>query len=70
MTVLDTNVVAVVLPTIARDLGASFADVEWVVSTYLFRRNSSALAAEVAQPAARRLQAEPGVQISRTGLPR
>jgi hypothetical protein len=32
MTVLDTNVVAVVLPTIARDLGASFADVEWVVS--------------------------------------
>jgi EmrB/QacA subfamily drug resistance transporter len=34
MTVLDTNVVAVVLPTIARDLGASFADVEWVVSTY------------------------------------
>ena len=35
MTVLDTNVVAVVLPTIARDLGASFADVEWVVSTYV-----------------------------------
>ena len=36
MTVLDTNVVAVVLPRIARDLGAaSFADVEWVVSTYV-----------------------------------
>src|SRR5258705_7609169 len=35
MTVLDTNVVAVVLPTIARDLGASFAEVEWVVSTYV-----------------------------------
>jgi MFS family permease len=35
MTVLDTNVVAVVLPTIARDLGASFADVEWVVSAYV-----------------------------------
>src|SRR5258708_32113724 len=35
MTVLDTNVVAVVLPTIAGDLGASFADVEWVVSTYV-----------------------------------
>lgn len=32
MTVLDTNVVAVVLPTIARDLGASLADIEWVVS--------------------------------------
>jgi MFS family permease len=37
MTVLDTDVVAVVLPTIARDLGASFADVEWVVSTYVLR---------------------------------
>ncbi len=35
MTVLDTNVVAVVLPTIARDFGASFADVEWVISTYV-----------------------------------
>ena len=35
MTVLDTNVVAVVLPTIARDLGASFAEVQWVVSTYV-----------------------------------
>src|SRR5258707_3882996 len=35
MTVLDTNVVAVVLPTIARDMSASFADVEWVVSTYV-----------------------------------
>jgi Major Facilitator Superfamily len=34
-TVLDTNVVAIVLPTIARDLGASFAEVEWVVSTYV-----------------------------------
>jgi MFS family permease len=34
MTVLDTNV-AVVLPTITRDLGASFTDVEWVVSTYV-----------------------------------
>jgi MFS family permease len=33
MTVLDTNVVAIVLPTIARDLGASFADIEWVIST-------------------------------------
>ncbi|PJO49750.1 MFS transporter [Ochrobactrum sp. MYb29] len=35
MTVLDTNVVAVVLPTIARDFGASFAEVEWVISTYV-----------------------------------
>lgn len=35
MTVLDTNVVGIVLPTIARDLQASFAEVEWVISTYV-----------------------------------
>lgn len=35
MTVLDTNVVGIVLPTIAKDLQASFAEVEWVVSTYV-----------------------------------
>jgi EmrB/QacA subfamily drug resistance transporter len=35
LTVLDTNVTGIVLPTIARDLGASFADVEWVISTYV-----------------------------------
>jgi EmrB/QacA subfamily drug resistance transporter len=35
MTVLDTNVVAIVLPTVTRDFGASFADIEWVISTYV-----------------------------------
>jgi EmrB/QacA subfamily drug resistance transporter len=35
VTVLDTNLVGIVLPTIARDLQATFADIEWVVSTYL-----------------------------------
>jgi len=35
MTVLDTNIVGVVLPSIARDLGASFANIEWVVTTYV-----------------------------------
>ncbi len=35
MTVLDANMVAVVLPAIARDLAASFADIEWVVSAYI-----------------------------------
>lgn len=35
MTVLDTNVVGIVLPTIARDLQASFAEIEWVISTYV-----------------------------------
>jgi len=33
--VLDTNVVAVSLPAIARTFHASFADVEWVVSAYM-----------------------------------
>ncbi|KIP13820.1 sugar (and other) transporter family protein [Burkholderia sp. MSHR3999] len=33
--VLDTNVVAVSLPSIARSFHASFADVEWVVSAYM-----------------------------------
>ncbi|TWC71071.1 EmrB/QacA subfamily drug resistance transporter [Herbaspirillum sp. SJZ099] len=35
MTVLDTNVVGIILPTIARELGASFTDIEWVVSAYV-----------------------------------
>lgn len=33
--VLDTNIVAVTLPRIARDLHATFADIEWVVSAYM-----------------------------------
>ncbi len=33
--ILDTNVVAVSLPSIARSFHASFADVEWVVSAYM-----------------------------------
>jgi MFS family permease len=32
---LDTNVVAVSLPSIAQTFHASFADVEWVVSSYM-----------------------------------
>ena len=32
---LDTNIVAVALPTIARDLGAGFTGVQWVISAYL-----------------------------------
>jgi EmrB/QacA subfamily drug resistance transporter len=35
MTVLDTNIVAIVLPNIARDLNASFAQIEWVISAYV-----------------------------------
>ena len=32
---LDTNIVAVSLPSIARDLHGDFTDVEWVVSAYI-----------------------------------
>jgi EmrB/QacA subfamily drug resistance transporter len=32
---LDTNIVAVSLPAIARSLQAGFSDIEWVVSTYM-----------------------------------
>src|SRR4030088_175455 len=32
---LDTNIVAVSLPAIARDLHGAFTDVEWVVSAYI-----------------------------------
>ena len=35
MIMLDSNIVAVSLPSIARDLGAAFSDIEWVVSVYV-----------------------------------
>ena len=35
MIMLDSNIVAVSLPSIARDLHTAFADVEWVVSAYI-----------------------------------
>jgi EmrB/QacA subfamily drug resistance transporter len=35
MIMLDSNIVAVSLPSIARDLNATFADMEWVVSAYV-----------------------------------
>ena len=35
MIMLDSNIVAVSLPSIARDLGAAFSDIEWVVSACL-----------------------------------
>src|SRR5262249_60148165 len=31
---LDSNIVAVSLPSITRTLGAGFADIEWVISAY------------------------------------
>lgn len=35
MIMLDSNIVAVSLPAIARDLNAAFSDIEWVVSAYI-----------------------------------
>ncbi len=35
MIMLDSNIVAVSLPSIARDLNATFTDIEWVVSAYV-----------------------------------
>jgi EmrB/QacA subfamily drug resistance transporter len=35
MSMFDSNIVAVSLPSIARTLHASFADIEWVISAYL-----------------------------------
>jgi MFS family permease len=35
MIMLDSNIVAVLLPSIARDLGAAFSDIEWMVSAYV-----------------------------------
>jgi MFS family permease len=32
---LDSNVVAVALPTIGRSLHASFAGIQWIISAYL-----------------------------------
>jgi EmrB/QacA subfamily drug resistance transporter len=42
---LDSNIVAVSLPAIGRSLGASFADIEWVVSAYILSFAALLLAA-------------------------
>src|ERR1700712_5159995 len=35
LVMLDSNIVAVALPTIARSLGADFADMQWVITAYV-----------------------------------
>lgn len=35
MTVLDTNIVAIILPAVARAFATNFTEVEWVVSSYV-----------------------------------
>jgi hypothetical protein len=45
LSMLDSNIVAVSLPSIARTLGAGFADIEWVISAYLLSFAALLLAA-------------------------
>jgi EmrB/QacA subfamily drug resistance transporter len=42
---LDSNIVAIALPAIGRSLGASFTDIEWVVSAYILSFAALLLAA-------------------------
>ena len=42
---LDTNIVAVSLPSIARSLQAGFSDIEWIVSAYMLAFTSLLLLA-------------------------
>jgi len=45
LSMFDSNIVAVSLPSIARTLGASFSDIEWVISAYLLTFAALLLAA-------------------------
>jgi len=54
MTVLDTNVVASSSPTIARDLGASFAEVQWVSALCSLLRRTVAPRGSIADRLGRR----------------
>jgi len=53
--VLDTNVVAVSLPSIARTFHATFAEIEWVVSAYMVALAIRMLTAEDAEERPRRV---------------
>jgi EmrB/QacA subfamily drug resistance transporter len=45
LSMLDSNIVAVSLPSIARTFGAGFADIEWVISAYVLSFAALLLAA-------------------------
>jgi MFS family permease len=45
LSMFDSNIVAVSLPSIARTLGAGFADIEWVISAYVLTFAALLLAA-------------------------
>jgi MFS family permease len=42
---LDSNIVAITLPTIGRSLSASFTDIQWVISAYILTYAALLLAA-------------------------
>jgi MFS family permease len=46
---LDSNIVAVSLPAIGRSLGASFTDVQWVISAYVLTYAALLMASGVKQ---------------------
>jgi EmrB/QacA subfamily drug resistance transporter len=61
---LDTNIVAVSLPTIARDLHAGFAGIEWVISAYIITFAALLLpAGSIADLHGRRLAVTIGLSI-------
>ena len=45
LSMFDSNIVAVSLPSIARTLGADFAEIEWVISAYMLTFSALLLAA-------------------------
>ena len=40
LTVLDANVIGIVLPIVARDFGATFGQTAWVVSAFMLSSSS------------------------------
>ncbi|WP_296002918.1 MFS transporter [Rugamonas sp.] len=64
LVMLDSNVVAVALPTIARSLNADFADVQWVITAYVLPFAALLLAAgSFGDKVGRRLAAMIGLAI-------
>src|SRR6201985_444290 len=65
---LDTNIVAVSLPAIARDFRGGFTDVEWVVSAYILPFTALLMpAGALADRIGRRRMLIPGLSIFTPG---
>lgn len=66
---LDSNIVAVSLPSIAKTLGATFTEIEWVVSAYVLAFAALLLAAgSYADRHGRKLAMLAGLAIPRESL--